>query len=88
MLINCSLRELEAFLTLAETLNYRRSAERLHRSQPAVSGVIRRLEAADLELGIPQKRGPSTTDAARPRSMGGRPGTRKPRGKSAVPRRM
>ena len=49
---------------------------------------IRRLEAADLELGIPQKRGPSTTDAARPRSMGGRPGTRKPRGKSAVPRRM
>jgi len=46
MLINCSLRELEVFLTLAETLNYRRSAERLHLSQPAVSGVIRRLEAA------------------------------------------
>ena len=50
MLINCSLRELEVFLTLAETLNYRRSAERLHLSQPAVSGVIRRLEAS---LGAP-----------------------------------
>jgi len=46
MLINCSLRELEVFLTLAETLNYRRAAERLHLSQPAVSGVIARLEAA------------------------------------------
>lgn len=44
MLINCSLRELDVFLTLAETLNYRRAAERLHLSQPAVSGVISRLE--------------------------------------------
>jgi LysR family carnitine catabolism transcriptional activator len=44
MLINCSLRELDVFLTLAETLNYRRAAERLHLSQPAVSGVITRLE--------------------------------------------
>lgn len=44
MLINASLRELEVFLTLADTLNYRRAAERLHLSQPAVSGVIRRLE--------------------------------------------
>ena len=46
MLINCSLRELDVFLTLAETLNYRRAAERLHLSQPAVSGVIHRLELA------------------------------------------
>ena len=46
MLINCSLRELDVFLTLAETLNYRRAAERLHLSQPAVSGVINRLELA------------------------------------------
>jgi LysR family carnitine catabolism transcriptional activator len=44
MLINCSLRELDVFLTLADTLNYRRAAERLHLSQPAVSGVIQRLE--------------------------------------------
>ncbi|MCX2860539.1 LysR family transcriptional regulator [Paucibacter sp. PLA-PC-4] len=44
MLINCSLRELDVFLTLADTLNYRRAAERLHLSQPAVSGVITRLE--------------------------------------------
>jgi LysR family carnitine catabolism transcriptional activator len=40
------LRELEVFCTLAETLNFRRAAERLHLSQPAVSGVINRLEAA------------------------------------------
>lgn len=44
MLINCSLRELDVFLSLADTLNYRRAAERLHLSQPAVSGVINRLE--------------------------------------------
>jgi DNA-binding transcriptional LysR family regulator len=44
--IHWSLRELEVFTTLAETLNYRRAAERLHLSQPAVSGVIARLEAA------------------------------------------
>ena len=46
MLINCSLRDLDVFLGLAETLNYRRAAERLHLSQPAVSGVISRLEKA------------------------------------------
>ena len=49
---------------------------------------IRRLEAADLELGTPAKRGPSTTDASRPRSIGGRPGTRQPKCKSARPMRM
>lgn len=42
---NWSLRELEVFLVLADTLNFRRAAERLHLSQPAVSGVITRLES-------------------------------------------
>lgn len=46
MTINWTMRELEVFATLAETLNYRRTAERLHLSQPAVSGVVTRLEAA------------------------------------------
>lgn len=46
MTINWTMRELEVFATLAETLNYRRAAQRLHLSQPAVSGVITRLEAA------------------------------------------
>lgn len=46
MTINASMRELEVFLTLADTLNYRRTAERAHLSQPAVSGLITRLEAS------------------------------------------
>lgn len=45
-MINWSLRELEVFLTLAETLSFRGTAERMHLSQPAVSGVVARLEAA------------------------------------------
>lgn len=44
MVINWSVRELDVFLALAETLNYRRAAERVHLSQPAVSGVIARFE--------------------------------------------
>lgn len=44
MMINWSIRELEVFVALAETLNYRRTAERVHLSQPAVSGLITRLE--------------------------------------------
>jgi len=44
MVINWSVRELDVFLVLADTLNYRRAAERTHLSQPAVSGVIARLE--------------------------------------------
>lgn len=48
MLINQSwtLRELDAFLVLAETLNFRRTAARVHLSQPAVSSLITRLETA------------------------------------------
>ncbi len=49
---------------------------------------IRRLEAADLELGTPGKRPPSLTDGSKPRSIGGRPGTRQAKGKTARPLRM
>ena len=38
-------RKLETFLTLCETLNYRRAAERLHLTQPAVTKQIQALEA-------------------------------------------
>jgi DNA-binding transcriptional LysR family regulator len=44
MLINWDSRELTVFLALADTLSFRRTAERVHLSQPAVSGVISRLE--------------------------------------------
>lgn len=45
-MINWSIREIEVFLTLADTLSFRRTAERVHLSQPAVSGVVARLEAS------------------------------------------
>ncbi len=46
MAINWTSREIEVFLALAETLSFRRTADRVHLSQPAVSGVIARLEEA------------------------------------------
>jgi LysR family transcriptional regulator, carnitine catabolism transcriptional activator len=46
MLINWDSRELVVFLTLADTLSFRRTAEQVHLSQPAVSGVVLRLEQA------------------------------------------
>lgn len=46
MLINWSSREIDVFLVLCETLSFRRTAERVHLSQPAVTGVIHRLEVA------------------------------------------
>lgn len=46
MLINGSSREIDVFMVLAETLSFRRTAERVHLSQPAVTGVIGRLEEA------------------------------------------
>lgn len=49
-MINWSLRDVEVFLALAETLSFRRTAERVHLSQPAVSGVLARLEES---LGAP-----------------------------------
>ena len=45
MSINWNDRELEIFLTLAHTLSFRRTAEQVHLSQPAVSSVVNRLEA-------------------------------------------
>ncbi len=46
MVINWSSREIDVFLVLSETLSFRRTAERVHLSQPAVTGVIHRLEVA------------------------------------------
>lgn len=45
MKINWSAQELDVFLTLVETLSFRRAALRMHLSQPAVSGTVARLEA-------------------------------------------
>lgn len=44
MLINWNAREFEVFLSIAKTLSFRRTAEQVHLSQPAVSGLIARLE--------------------------------------------
>ncbi|MBT8816314.1 hypothetical protein BTH95_09080 [Lactobacillus delbrueckii subsp. bulgaricus] len=38
------LRQLEVFINLAESLNYSKTAENLHLSQPAVSRIIQRIE--------------------------------------------
>ena len=46
MQINWSVRELDVFLTLAETLSFRRTAAQVNLSQSAVSGVVTRLEEA------------------------------------------
>ena len=46
MVINWSSREIDVFLVLADMLSFRRTAERVHLSQPAVTGVIGRLEEA------------------------------------------
>lgn len=42
-------RHLQQFVTLAETLNFRRAAEKLHMSQPPLSVSIRKLET---EIGV------------------------------------
>ncbi|MFV4951587.1 LysR family transcriptional regulator [Lactobacillus delbrueckii] len=43
------LRQLEVFINLAESLNYSKTAENLHLSQPAVSRIIQRIEG---EVGV------------------------------------
>ncbi|GHN43883.1 LysR family transcriptional regulator [Lactobacillus delbrueckii] len=43
------LRQLEVFINLAESLNYSKTAENLHLSQPAVSRIIQRIES---EVGV------------------------------------
>jgi len=45
MKINWTANELDVFLTLAETLSFRRTALQMHLSQSAVSGTVSRLEA-------------------------------------------
>ncbi|NRF50415.1 LysR family transcriptional regulator, partial [Pseudomonas stutzeri] len=42
-------KHFQQFLTLAETLNFRRAAEKLHMAQPPLSVSIRKLEA---EVGV------------------------------------
>src|SRR5437867_6271849 len=44
MCIKWNAHDLDVSLTLAETLSFRRTAEQVHLSQPAVSGLISRLE--------------------------------------------
>jgi DNA-binding transcriptional LysR family regulator len=45
-MINWTLREIAVFVSLSETLSFRSTAQRMHLSQPAVSGVVARLEAS------------------------------------------
>lgn len=44
--INITLRQLEAFLAVARTLNFSQAATQVHLSQPALSATIRKLEDA------------------------------------------
>ena len=64
MQINWSVRELDVFLALAETLSFRRTAAQVNLSQSAVSGVVIRLEEAlDVRLFDRTTRSVQLTDA-------------------------
>jgi len=61
---NFDLRQLRTFLTIAQTLNFRKAAELLHIAQPALSRQISQLEEAlDCQLFDRQKRQIKLTDA-------------------------
>jgi LysR family transcriptional regulator, carnitine catabolism transcriptional activator len=45
-MINWNSRQLEVFVVVAQALSFRRAAELVHLSQPAVSGLVTRLEEA------------------------------------------
>ena len=44
--LNYDLRQLRTFLTIAQTLSFRKAAEQLHIAQPALSRQIAQLEEA------------------------------------------
>jgi len=57
------LSQLETFLAVAEERSFSRAAVRLHRTQPAVSQVIRKLEAS---VGEPFSTAPRATAPSPP----------------------
>jgi len=61
---NFDLRQLRTFVTIAQTLSFRKAAEQLHIAQPALSRQIAQLEEAlDCQLFDRQKRQIKLTDA-------------------------
>ena len=52
MLSRMELRHVPSFLSLAKTLNFSRTAEIVHLSQPALSLQIQALEEGSLDLGF------------------------------------
>ena len=60
------LRRIRHFVVLAETLNFRRAAERLHIAQPALTVSIQKLEAElDTTLFLRDARGVALTASGR-----------------------
>ena len=64
MLSRMELRHVRSFLSLAKTLNFSRTAQIFHLSQPALSLQIQALEEGSLDLGflwMPFASGPAWT---------------------------